>query len=50
VGDGATLHLLANLSDQVIAHHAVMAGTKIWGADLGASLPPWSVFWHIGAR
>jgi maltooligosyltrehalose trehalohydrolase len=50
MGDGAMLHLLANLSDQAIARHAVTAGTKIWGADLGVSISPWSVFWHIGAR
>jgi malto-oligosyltrehalose trehalohydrolase len=50
MGDGATLHLLANLSDQAIAHQAAMAGTKIWGGDIGASAPPWSVFWHLEAR
>jgi maltooligosyltrehalose trehalohydrolase len=50
MGDGATLHLLANLSDQAVAHQAVAAGTKIWGGDIGDSIPPWSVFWHIGAR
>jgi maltooligosyltrehalose trehalohydrolase len=50
MGDGATLHLLANLSGQAIAHQAVTAGTKIWGADIGDPIPPWSVFWHIGAR
>jgi maltooligosyltrehalose trehalohydrolase len=50
MGDGATLHLLANLSDQAFAHHAVTAATKIWGADPDTSLPPWSVFWNIGAR
>jgi maltooligosyltrehalose trehalohydrolase len=50
MGDGATLHLLANLSDQAVAQEAVTAGTKIWGADLGTSLLPWSVFWHIGVR
>jgi maltooligosyltrehalose trehalohydrolase len=50
MGDGATLHLLANLSDQAIAHQAAERGTKIWGGEIGASLLPWSVFWHIGAR
>jgi maltooligosyltrehalose trehalohydrolase len=50
MGDGATLHLLANLSDQAIAHQAAETGTKIWGGEIGASLLPWSVFWHIGAR
>jgi maltooligosyltrehalose trehalohydrolase len=50
MGDGATLHLLANLSDQAVTHQAVTTGIKIWGGDIGASVPPWSVFWHIGAR
>jgi maltooligosyltrehalose trehalohydrolase len=50
MGDGATLHLLANLSDQAVAHQAMTAGAKIWGGDIDASVPPWSVFWHIGAR
>jgi maltooligosyltrehalose trehalohydrolase len=50
MGDAATLHLLANLSDQAIAHQAAGTGTKIWGGEIGASLRPWSVFWHIGAR
>ena len=51
MGDGASLHLLANLSDQVIAHNrGKLTGTKIWGGDAGDSIAPWSVFWHIGAR
>jgi maltooligosyltrehalose trehalohydrolase len=50
MGDGTTLHLLANLSEQAVAHQTATAGTKIWGGDTGASVPPWSVFWHIGAR
>ncbi len=50
MGDGATLHLLANLSDHAVAHQAGTAGTKIWGGDVTGSIPPWSVFWHFGER
>jgi maltooligosyltrehalose trehalohydrolase len=50
MGDGATLQLLANLSDQAVAHRTETAGTTIWGGDAGASLPPWSVFWRLEAR
>jgi maltooligosyltrehalose trehalohydrolase len=50
MGDGAPLHLLSNLSDQAVAHQAGTAGTTIWGGDIGNSIQPWSVFWHIGAR
>jgi malto-oligosyltrehalose trehalohydrolase len=49
MGDSASLRLLANLSDQ--AHKmGALSGTRIWGGDAGDSIPPWSVFWHIGAR
>jgi maltooligosyltrehalose trehalohydrolase len=48
-GDGATLHLLANLSDRAISHAPdVPAGTLIWGSELGDSVPPWTVLWRIG--
>jgi maltooligosyltrehalose trehalohydrolase len=50
MGDGATLHLLANLSDQAIAHQAVTASTKIWGGGVSGSILPWSVFWHLETR
>jgi maltooligosyltrehalose trehalohydrolase len=50
IGGGATLHLLANLSDQSLAPRTGTTGTTIWGGDPRDSLPPWSVFWHIGAR
>jgi maltooligosyltrehalose trehalohydrolase len=47
--DGATLRLLANLSNQAISHApGGPAGTLIWGSELGDSVPPWSVFWRIG--
>jgi malto-oligosyltrehalose trehalohydrolase len=51
MGDGASLHLFANLSDQVIEHKPdELSGTRIWGDDADDSIAPWSVFWHIGAR
>jgi maltooligosyltrehalose trehalohydrolase len=50
MGDGATLHLLANLSDQAAAHQAGTAGTLIWGRDITDSISPWSVFWRLDAR
>ncbi len=49
MGDGATLRLLANLSDQTNSHApGAPAGTLIWGSELGGSVPPWSVLWRIG--
>jgi maltooligosyltrehalose trehalohydrolase len=49
MGDGTTLRLLANLSDQAISHAPVApAGTLIWGSELGDSVPPWTVLWRIG--
>ncbi|MBR1144314.1 malto-oligosyltrehalose trehalohydrolase [Bradyrhizobium sp. AUGA SZCCT0431] len=49
MGDGATLHLLANLSDLEIANTSgEFKGTLIWGSELGERVPPWSVHWRIG--
>jgi len=49
MGDGATLCLTANLSDQAISHAAGGAkGTPIWGNELNGGVPPWSVLWRIG--
>jgi maltooligosyltrehalose trehalohydrolase len=49
MGDGATLSLLANLSDRPIAEpDGAAKGTLIWGSELKGSLPPWSVFSRIG--
>jgi maltooligosyltrehalose trehalohydrolase len=50
MGDGATLHLLANLSEEAVEHQTEMAGMPIWGGDIGISLPPWSVFWRLDSR
>jgi maltooligosyltrehalose trehalohydrolase len=49
MGDGAMLRLMANLSADEIADAPAQAGTAIWGNDPGNRLPPWSVFWRIGA-
>jgi maltooligosyltrehalose trehalohydrolase len=49
LGDGAMLHLSANLSSGDIARQAAQTtGTPIWGGEAGEHLPPWSVFWRIG--
>ena len=51
MGDGATLRLLANLSNTALAGGPdETAGTAIWGGEPGNQLPPWSVFWSLGAR
>jgi malto-oligosyltrehalose trehalohydrolase len=50
MGDGATLRLLANLSDQAIEHQTGTAGTKIWGGEISDFVPRWSVFWRLEAR
>jgi len=49
MGDGATLRLLANLSDRETTNtSSEFRGTLIWGSELGDSVPPWSVHWRIG--
>ena len=48
MGDGATLRLVANLSDKDIAYPDGSAGTPIWGGATGDRLPPWSVVWRLG--
>jgi maltooligosyltrehalose trehalohydrolase len=51
MADGATLRLLANLSNTARARGPdETAGTAIWGGTPGNALPPWSVFWSLGAR
>jgi len=50
MGDGATLQLKANLSKYELAHqHDNTTGTQIWGSETGRVMPPWSVFWYLGA-
>jgi maltooligosyltrehalose trehalohydrolase len=49
LGDGATLHLVANLSDRSIAEgQGEQAGTILWGDGFVDALPAWSVVWRIG--
>jgi maltooligosyltrehalose trehalohydrolase len=51
MGDGATLRLLANLSNSAMAKGPdKTTGIAIWGGKPGDQLPPWSVFWSLGAR
>jgi len=51
MGDGATLQLVANLSNNEIASKASAAsGTPIWGGEADDLMPPWLVFWRIGGR
>ena len=48
MGDGATLHLLANLSDTAIAgEHQTLPGTNLWGSDVSDVVVPWSVHWRM---
>ena len=51
MGDGASLQLVANLSNSEIASKGSAAtGASIWGGEAGGLIPPWSVFWRIGRR
>ncbi len=45
---GATLRLVANLSDQATAAGPISnEGNSLWGGDIGATLTPWAVHWRI---
>jgi len=49
MGDGATLHLIANLSaSDVPAPAGEAAARNIWGSEPVNVLPPWSVAWRVG--
>jgi maltooligosyltrehalose trehalohydrolase len=51
MGDGATLRLEANLSNNEIARQpGEPAGSPIWGGKAGDVMPPWSVFWRMESR
>jgi maltooligosyltrehalose trehalohydrolase len=51
MGDGATLRLMASLSDSAMAHQPrETTGRQIWGGESGDLLPPWSVFWRLDAH
>jgi maltooligosyltrehalose trehalohydrolase len=50
LGNGTALILLANLADAEADRPSHFRSTRsIWGGEPGSSLPPWSVFWSIGA-
>jgi maltooligosyltrehalose trehalohydrolase len=49
MGDGSRLSLMANLCDAESRPSSTPAGSPIWGGSSGETLPPWSVFWRIGA-
>jgi maltooligosyltrehalose trehalohydrolase len=51
LGDGARLHLAANLSDREFAGAPAEAkGIPIWGGARGDVTAPWSVFWRLEPR
>ncbi|MDO9058895.1 MAG: DUF3459 domain-containing protein, partial [Bradyrhizobium sp.] len=51
MGDGATLHLVANLSkDAAPRPQTEPAGLSIWGGEIAGPLSPWSVFWRLDSR
>jgi malto-oligosyltrehalose trehalohydrolase len=51
MGDGATLQLLANLSNDEIADTGGKpTGNKIWGDTTDGTIPPWAVRFHLGAK
>jgi maltooligosyltrehalose trehalohydrolase len=51
MGDGATLRLNANLSNEEIARPEIEpVGMSIWGGEITGRVPPWSVFWRLEAR
>ncbi|MBS0531817.1 MAG: malto-oligosyltrehalose trehalohydrolase [Proteobacteria bacterium] len=50
LGNGAPLHLRANISDRDVANEAApMPGRAIWGGVPPMRLPAWSAFWSMGA-
>jgi maltooligosyltrehalose trehalohydrolase len=50
LGDVDTLRLVANLSNDGTRRPAELPlGRPIWGGALPETLPPWSVFWSMGA-
>jgi maltooligosyltrehalose trehalohydrolase len=50
LGEGRSLQLLANLSNAATPRPARLRwGRPIWGGEPARMLPPWSVFWSIGA-
>src|SRR5262249_29766993 len=51
LGDGTTLSLIANLSNEsVAAPRNPREERPLWSGALPTQLPPWFVHWSIGAR
>jgi malto-oligosyltrehalose trehalohydrolase len=51
LGDGSALLLVANLSNEGVDRPIdSRLGRAVWNGDMPQLLPPWSVFWSIGAR
>jgi len=50
LGTGRSLSLRANISDRPLPHGAPAPhGKPLWGGEPPDVLPPWSVFWSMGA-
>ena len=48
LGDGATLHLVANLSEREASGDKPVDGARrLWGEDGGGALAPWAVRWSL---
>jgi maltooligosyltrehalose trehalohydrolase len=51
LGDASRLNVIANLSNETAAARATPpAGRPLWNVEPPQRLPPWSVYWSIGAR
>jgi malto-oligosyltrehalose trehalohydrolase len=49
LGDGGKLFLVANLGTDPAAPAGRVTGTPIWGGPAPQTLPPYAVFWSVGA-
>jgi len=47
LSEGATLKLVANLSDQSVASKRSPDGTNLWGDDWDGVIPRWAVTWRL---
>ncbi|MBI5129228.1 MAG: malto-oligosyltrehalose trehalohydrolase [Rhodopseudomonas palustris] len=47
LSEGATLKLVANLSDRGVASKRSPDGTNLWGDDWDGVIPPWAVTWRL---
>jgi maltooligosyltrehalose trehalohydrolase len=48
MGDGASLQLRANLSNEILREASANGGIKLWGDDTREMMFPWSVVWRLG--